>query len=74
MATSGRHRSQLLAGRYEVRVQYYQACSTAAAIDYEVAVRVYGVTRYFCGALAASDINDLPTEPNGKLVTAFTIW
>jgi hypothetical protein len=37
-------------GRYVVRVNYWQNCSATGAVPYEVEVRVFGQTRYYCGS------------------------
>lgn len=41
-------------GRYVVRVNYWQNCSATSPVPYEVEVRVFGQTRYYCGSFQPS--------------------
>ncbi len=59
-------------GRYDVYVDYYQACFTGTTINYEVEVRSNGFTRYYCGSFSAL-MADQGGRGDGRFITSFVI-
>jgi hypothetical protein len=59
-------------GHYIVRVDYYQWCSAAGPVPYEVEVRANGQTEYYCGQFDPND-SDSGGENSGVTIAGFTV-
>lgn len=59
-------------GRYSVRVNYFQSCSAPNSVPWEIEVRAFGETRFYCGTFAGGSAVGGGLGA-GRFVTSFRV-